>query len=231
MSIEIFHGYILKVIPYSESDVIAHIFTKEMGKISIFIKSYRRSKKRFQGTIDRYLYNEFEIDLKEEGRLSILKSCKIIDPLINLRKFPAKLVYAEHASEIFLNVLHADKEEFDEFDRILRFIEFVDEIRYSHLLAIRFNILKRAGIMPFLEDIEDNIYSTTNFRFSSTQGSIMITKKQAEFFLLYQDDDESLFNYTFNDDEKRVFGRIFSTLYYSITPKKLVTITLLKEFI
>jgi len=230
MSLEIVHGYILKIISYGESDIIAHLFTKEYGKIGVFVKSYKKSKKRYQGTIDRYLYNEFEVDIKE-NKLSILKNSKIIDPLINLRNDPSKLIYAEHMSELFFNMLQAEKEEFEEFDRILHFIAMVDEMRYSHLLVIRFNILTQAGIMPFINNIEDLLYSSIDFKFDKINGSIRITEKQAKFLILYQNNNEELFNYDFDDYEKKIFGKIFSTLYYSITSKPLLTIELLKEFI
>ncbi len=231
MAIEILHGYLIKTISYAENDIIAHLFTKERGLINVFVKSFKMSKKRFQGAMDRYLYDEFEIDFKGEEKLSILKSAKIINAKMNLRSNPVNLIFAEHITELFLNLLSMNSDEFKEYDKILNYIEINNKLGYVNLLVLRFNILKIAGIMPILKSLNDFLYSSSRFTFDSIYGDILLSKNQLEFLLKYQESNPDLFSYEFNDEEKKSFGKFFASLYYSISKKRLYSIELLKEFI
>ena len=234
MKTEILHGYVIKITPYSDYDSIVVLFTEEMGGISVFVKGLRRSQKRFQGSIDRFLYNEFEVLIKENGKLSILKSSKIIDSFYNIKNEPEKLVFAEHLIELYNNILtQFTSENFKYFNSMLKYINNSKKVNYPSLLVLRFNILKIAGIMPRVNDSHDMFFSGNQFIFLNSEpetNMLKLTQNQINFLIGFQQENQKILDFEFNEDEKRSFGKLFSLLYYSISNKKLLTIPLLMQF-
>ncbi len=234
MKTEILHGYVIKITPYSDYDAILMLFTQEMGGISVFAKGLRSSRKRFQGSIDRFLYNEFEVLLKDRDKLSILKSSKIINAFFNIKNESQKLIFAEHLIELYNNLLtQFTSNNFIYFNSMLRYINNAKKINYSSLLVLRFNTLKIAGIMPRVDNIDDKLFSTNQFIFFNSEvesNMIKLTINQVEFLIGFQQENQKILSFEFNEEEKRSFGKLFSTLYYSISNKKLLTIPLLMQF-
>jgi len=234
MNTEILHGYVIRINQYSDSDAIVVLFTKEMGGLSVFVKGYYNSKKRFQGSIDRFLYNEFEVVVKTDGKLSILKSSKIIDSFYNIKEEPIKLIFSEHLIELYNNFLtQFTKQNFVYFNSMLRYINNTKSLTYSSLLILRFNLLKIAGIMPRVDSKEKNFFSVNQYVFFDTEietNMVYLSEKQVNFLIEFQNENQEILEIIFNEDEKKSFGKLFSTLYYSIATKKLLTIPLLKQF-
>lgn len=234
METKILHGYVIKITPYSDYDAILMLFTQEMGGISVFAKGLRRSQKRFQGSIDRFLYNEFEVLLKDNDKLSILKSSKIVNAFYNIKNESQKLIFAEHLIELYNNLLtQFTSSNFIYFNSMLKYINNAKNMSYSSLLILRFNTLKISGIMPRVDNIDDNLFSTNQFIFFNSEAEndmIKLSSNQVEFLIGFQEESQKILSFEFNEDEKRSFGKLFSTLYYSISNKKLLTIPLLMQF-
>jgi len=234
MKTELLHGYVIRITPYSDYDAIVMLFTKELGGISVFVKGLRNSQKRFQGSIDRFLYNEFEVLLKDNDKLSILKSSKIIDSFYEIKNEPLKLIFAEHLIELYNNLLtQFTANNFMYFNSMLKYINNAKKLSYSSLLILRFNTLKIAGIMPRVENNNDIFFSVTQFIFNKNQietDMIKLTSNQINFLIGFQKENQDILNFEFNDSEKKSFGKLFSTLYYSISNKKILTIPLLMQF-
>ena len=234
MQTEILHGYIIRITPYSDNDAIVMLFTQEMGQLSVFLKNVKNSQKRFQGSIDSFLYNEFEVLLKDNDRLSILKSSKIINTFYEIKNEPMKLIFAQHLTELYNNFLtQFTSDNFKYFDSMLKYINNSKKLNYASLLILRFNILKIGGIMPRVENKNHNLYSISQFVFLKENiepDSIQLTENQINFLTEFQNENQKILEYLFNDDEKKSFGKLFSALYYSIATKKLLTIPLLKQF-
>lgn len=72
-------GYILRLVPYGETDIIATILTRELGIISALAKSARKSVKRFGPAFD--LMNLLGLELKPSRTgLAKLLSIELIEP-------------------------------------------------------------------------------------------------------------------------------------------------------
>lgn len=58
-------GFILRMIPYGETDIVATLLTRELGVVSALAKSARKSKKRFGPAFD--LMNLLGLEIKPSG--------------------------------------------------------------------------------------------------------------------------------------------------------------------
>lgn len=59
-------AFLLRSIPYGEADVIAVLFTRRFGRLSLIARSAKKSRKRFGGTLD--YFRLLDIDLKPGKR-------------------------------------------------------------------------------------------------------------------------------------------------------------------
>jgi hypothetical protein len=145
-----------------------------------------------------------------------------------------KLIFAEHLIELYNNLLtQFTHRNFIYFDSMIRDLDMSKKLNYSSLLILRFNILKIAGIMPRVDDEHDNFFSLNQFVFFSSKietEMISLTDKQINFLLGFQRENQDILNLEFDDIERKSFGKLFSTLYYSLSNKKLLTIPLLIQF-
>ncbi len=67
-------GIVLRTVKYSESSVIAHIFTKKYGLLSFIIQGLRSSKNKQKGNLIQITnILQFEIYLKEQRNLNRIK--------------------------------------------------------------------------------------------------------------------------------------------------------------
>ncbi len=72
-------GVVLHSFPFREAGRIVRVFTKEMGKISLFAKSARRQNSRFSASTLTLALSEFIFSFKETREIQNISSADLID--------------------------------------------------------------------------------------------------------------------------------------------------------
>lgn len=70
-------GYLLRAVPYRESDLVITVFTREVGKVSALIRGGRASRKRVGGALEPFHTSTFEL-AEQRGELWAFKSAEIM---------------------------------------------------------------------------------------------------------------------------------------------------------
>jgi DNA repair protein RecO len=95
------YGTIVRTIPYSERDLILTIISQEEGKLSLFARGARTSKRRFRGTPDIFETGKIEYQLRPNG-LSVMVGFEPTGAFHKLRtdigKFAASSILCESFS-------------------------------------------------------------------------------------------------------------------------------------
>lgn len=241
---DIVNGYLVKITPYKEDDGLALILTQNNGLITCYLKNYKQSKKRFQGTLDKYMLNEFDVSFKDNSDFCFLNSAKIINPHLKLRDNVQKLLLCEFIMEVLLNISNEPSEsDFIFFNKNLLFLEEVEEVDMNLFLYFQFALLNSAGMLPYpicnkcgcdLTN-EHRIYFSEErnlflCKAHKTENALPIEVKIINFIAeIYNKKYSEVENLTKSD--KAVLQKIFYAYYYKISTRKLASIDLLKEFL
>lgn len=70
-------GYLLRAVPYRESDLVVTAFTRDVGKVSALIRGGRASRKRTGGALEAFHTAMFELT-EQRGELWAFKSAEIV---------------------------------------------------------------------------------------------------------------------------------------------------------
>ncbi len=96
-----FEAIVLRMVDYGESDRIVTLLTSEHGHISAFAACARKSKRRFNGSLD--LFSHLSVTASpprtSQKQLWRLSKVDLIDPHLNLRKDLSRLAMASYLAE------------------------------------------------------------------------------------------------------------------------------------
>lgn len=98
---------VLRVRPFRESDLIAHLFTPVMGKVSVIARHARGSRKRFPSSLDLFDRGTARLTLEKSGALGV-KEFSPSHSLTKIRYDLDKLTLASLLCEAFDIVLPED---------------------------------------------------------------------------------------------------------------------------
>jgi recombinational DNA repair protein (RecF pathway) len=98
---------VLRVRPFRESDLIAHLFTPAMGKVSVIARHARGSRKRFPSSLDLFDRGTARLTLEKSGALGV-KEFSPSHSLTKIRYDLDKLTLASLLCEAFDIVLPED---------------------------------------------------------------------------------------------------------------------------
>ena len=93
-------GFILRVVPGQDADVIVRILTAQGEKLSAFAKAGLKSRKRFAGSLQPLLNIEFQARKKASQELFFLKEASIRHEFPLLRGDIERLAAASYAVEL-----------------------------------------------------------------------------------------------------------------------------------
>ena len=147
MQIEI-EGFILNEKPYGETSKIVNVFTKEKGIIGVMCKGAKSMKSPLRSLSQVFTYGIFNLHYKD-GKLSILKSVDIINPLKNIRSDLTKMSYVTYISELTSQVIKQsdNKNVYDDFiNTILKIEEDLDPIILTNILELKYLPLLGVGL-------------------------------------------------------------------------------------
>lgn len=94
------NAIVLKIIPYSDTSVIAKLFTEEHGKISIIAKGAWKPKKSFGNMLDPMKHISIQYYYKDSRSIQILKDISLIKQFSIIRAKLKKIILGQAIIEI-----------------------------------------------------------------------------------------------------------------------------------
>ena len=126
---------VLRVTPFRESDLIGHLLTPSMGKISVIARHARGSRKRFPSSLDLFDRGTARLTVEKSGALGV-KEFSPSHSLVRIRHDLDKLTLASLLCEAFDLVIpehggHATPHLFELLDLSLNAIDEATDVKGS----------------------------------------------------------------------------------------------------
>ena len=200
--------YVLHVRTYRETSLIAEVYSRDKGRLSVIFKGIRSKKSRNSGMVQPFV----PISLSLLGR-SDLKTA------VNL-EFPAKpfsisgrnIILGMYVNELLYRLLEKfDPLEsvFDSYESLLKKLEILNNPIHS-LRAFELNLLKELGY-------------GINFHTDSSSGDVFLPDDHYNFFV------NEGFRKTFEPDEMSFWGHEIQSMASGkldeVRPKKVLSLT------
>jgi DNA repair protein RecO (recombination protein O) len=170
---------VLRQTDYADHDKIVGLYTRELGKISAFAASAKRSQKRFGSALDLFSHVTAEVTAPSaQGKtLWRLQSINLINPNVELRKNLTSLAYAGYFADCVWNLL-ADEDPHEEvFDFLVQSTIELSKptLTLSELLHMEIELLQLCGYGPrFSECVECNrAIEDAKVFFSFSRGGVV----------------------------------------------------------
>jgi DNA repair protein RecO (recombination protein O) len=144
---------LLRKTDYGDFDLIVTVFSLRQGKISLIVKSGKKSKKRFAGVLELFSLMEIVASRGRRGRLAVLQEASLKEPYANIRSDIRKTAYASYWAELVNAWMEENVSSASLFALLTYALESLDQERDSgEALSILFQIqfLNLSGHSPNL---------------------------------------------------------------------------------
>lgn len=111
-------GLVLRRVPYRDSDLILTCYTETLGKCSALARSGRKSQKRFGGSLQAFVFAEFDLAVKENADLAELRQAQPLHHFERLSQDPMQLGRASYLTEL-VDVLQKERDPNSEILQLL----------------------------------------------------------------------------------------------------------------
>lgn len=152
MTHSILEGIVVRIIQSGESDLLIRVASAEIGKVTLFAKHARKSRKRFGSTLDLFDHGRFETK-QGKGELLVLQSFSPIGSFRHLRDSLVKLTSATAICEAF-DLLIPDEagETADLYESLILSLQAIEEstntqtaLKVCHLSLV--SLLHNSGLL------------------------------------------------------------------------------------
>jgi DNA repair protein RecO (recombination protein O) len=144
---------VLRTVEVFETSLVATLFTRELGKVSVLAKGARRPKSGFQGGLDLLGVSDIVLFPKASEALDLLVEAAPVERFASLRRDLAALYAGYYFAELLtgLTDLHDPHPKLFDAARItLRHLGDA-ELRTRRVLRFELACLRELGLMPALE--------------------------------------------------------------------------------
>lgn len=146
-------GIVLRTVEFSESSVVATLFTREFGKISGLAKGGRRLKSAFDSALDLMAVCRIVFLRKSPGALDLLTEAKLLRRFRLSGRSLLGLYAGYYVLELLSELTHQydpNPELFDLTDHTLLAVENNSHVA-EHVLRFELGALSTLGYLPSLE--------------------------------------------------------------------------------
>jgi len=143
---------VLRCVPYSDTSLVAKLYTKDFGKESVIAKGARRQEKNRYGSLDALTHVEVVFLHKDTPALKTLSSWDMIDPLRGLRRDLDRMYAGTYAVEL-TDAMTGEVEPNPEMFRVLlrALHAFGGEELARSIAEFELGVLRCAGLAPATE--------------------------------------------------------------------------------
>lgn len=227
-------GIVLHTIPYSETSIIAKIFTEELGLQSYIIKGARKAKSKTKaGLFQPLSLLDMVVYHKETKQLNFIKEIKIDQAyqslhtdirkstvLLFISELLAKSIKEEEQNKELYRYIHDSLISFDKTDQLIPFFH----ILFSSLLTKHLGFFPQSNHSPqtpFLDPMEGT--------FRAVQTHPRLNKENSQLFFNAFTRPESMLP-SFNKKERSELINLIILYYQAHIPsfKEIISLDILK---
>jgi len=208
---QIFRGFLLSYIRYSDYDAVLHCFTEDHGFKSLFVKGIYNPKSKKKS----YLFplNELEISVNtfKEDKISTVVRLELLQSFYddkNLNHNSVLMFSSDFLSKILRNE-NVNKEIYNEIHLFLEKLSHNNP--FSHISLV-FNLLRYNGLLPL--ETPGHFLDPETGRFNSIQTHQFFDEKISEIWKKFGSKKDN-YNFTLSRSERNRFLQSLM-LYYKI---------------
>lgn len=180
---------VLSTIKYGESDLIARLYTRELGTQSYMLKGIRKSKKAkirasfFQPLTQLVIMTQH----KGRGNLEYIKEATVHSPYVNIPTDIIKSSIVLFFSEVLTQLLTEQPADEELFDYLVAIFQYLDESSNTSNFSIK-ALIDLTSYMGFLIDVETIQYPYFNLLEGNfdTNGLLSHHASEEESYLIKQ---------------------------------------------
>ncbi|MFT6798928.1 MAG: DNA repair protein RecO (recombination protein O) [Nonlabens sp.] len=145
---------VLSAIKYSESDLIARLYTRELGTQSFILKGIRKSRKGKLRTSFFQPLTQLEIETQHKGKgtLEYIKEARVIFPYQNIHNDIVKSSMTLFFSEVLSQLLTEQQPDQDLFEYLSFVFQYLDQSDHVANLSIKI-LLDMTLFLGFQPDV------------------------------------------------------------------------------
>ena len=150
MKIEAASGLILRTRLLTETSLILHWLTPELGRIATVAKGARRAKSPFAGKLDIFYAAEFSFSRSRSSDLHNLREVKLHQTHGAIREDMAKLQQAAYVANFLEQATETETPLPEIFELVRGFLKFLCEQKTSpqNIFALELKLLHELGLAP-----------------------------------------------------------------------------------
>jgi len=172
---------VLKTYKYSETAIIAKIYTKERGLLSFMVHGVRKKKSKFRAAFFQVLQGLIlEINYKEKSSLNSIKEVNILNNYFELHTNIYKSTIAQFIGEFIFKSVQEQEINLVLFDFINNSTNVLDEMPENEIG--NFHIVFLLNLSRFLGFYPNNNFGTANKYFCIETGEFEIMETNSKYF-------------------------------------------------
>lgn len=152
-SSERLHAVVLRRVPYGESDLIVHFFTREAGRLSALARGARRSKKRFGGALGLFAVVRVDLRNRKNSELWSANSAELVQSFQDIALDVVAMAHASYGTELVRELSAPEVADAAVFDLLVELYESVACAgpRAGRLRVFELRLLELMGLAPILD--------------------------------------------------------------------------------
>jgi DNA repair protein RecO (recombination protein O) len=156
MSVERATGLVLRTRPLTDTSLIVHWLTADLGRLATVAKGARRPKSPFRGQIDLFYLAELSFHRSPRSELHTLREVKLMDSHPALRQDLSSLRQAAYCASLIEQTTETEAPMplvFDQFTKLVQALPH-NPARPQSVFAFEMKMLAELGLTPNLAEIE-----------------------------------------------------------------------------
>ena len=147
-------GLILRARPLTETSLIIHWLTPELGRIATVAKGARRAKSPFAGKLDLFYRADLSFNRSRRSDLHTLREINLRETHGAIRQDIVKLRYAAYATALIEQATETETPLRTVFELLNGFLEVLCKINAAHqvVFALELKLLFELGLEPNLAE-------------------------------------------------------------------------------
>jgi DNA repair protein RecO (recombination protein O) len=152
--IESAHGIILRTRPLTETSLIVHWLTPELGRLATVAKGARRPKSSFAGKLDLFYSSDFSFRRSRSSDLHMLREVKLCETHAALRDDVLKLQQAAYAVNFITQTTETETRLPEIHELLGEFLAALctNKAQPQNIFAMELKLLRELGMEPELTE-------------------------------------------------------------------------------
>jgi len=152
--IETASGIILRTRLLTETSLIIHWLTPELGRLATVAKGARRAKSPFAGKLDLFYAADFSFSRSRSSELHNLREVNLHETHSAIREDISKLQQAAYAAAFLEQATETESPLPEIFELVRGFLKLLcaQPPQPQNILALELNLLRELGLAPDLEE-------------------------------------------------------------------------------